>query len=1099
MLTKPMKSPTLTQVLGTEVRSLFLLGRLLSLVKSLLTLPPSVTGASSKRFPFQSGWARGESVTAIFLVAILSTASLFGKDLRPADKMSTAGIQELAQKVNEYQKANPVMEVGGGNRPKQGEPPAKAETTAWTRSVWYHGIMALYRATGDQRYLDQAMEWGKRNAWKAGPDKPPEKAANTTNHFFSAQTWAECHLIQKDPAMIAPLLKWLKSGYPGTPGTEKVWFGDHNGNIFVDSLYGAPLLPLLAKATGDNNYNEFLDDYFWAVEAELFDADAKLFYRDKRFIGRKNKNGKKVLWSRGNGWAYAGLARVLEHLPENSPSRPRYVKLFQEMSASLAERQGKDGLWRVNLDDPAEFPAPETSGSGFFTYGLGVGLRLGILDKATYQPVFDKAMQGLVSCVSPEGRVGYGQIEADFPFEVRESDTHEYVTGAFLLAASEAIRAGTTVQPAPVANTPSTWVPQFENLLAKVAHPLQPEIDQFKSEQAKVTDFSPTGLNKSDYLKYVHNQVTAFRKFQNAEGALIDPVNPTPQYASAHYAHCVSVLHASGYDTSPDLLESGFLALDAATKVLEDGLAKNTTMHPDFYPFASMMAYDYFRALAAPERVAAWDRRLRAIDPSKTYVSHNSGLNNWAMIQVAGEHLRHLHGMSPRDYTDKILKLQRHHMTDEGLYWEHGSPFSYEAFARYFPVIMLLQGLDDSFYRDACWKGAWSSLFIQSPTGEVPTGYRSAQHVWGDSSLCPIYEAYASAYAAKGMMAEAGAFKRAAHLTLETLRNWVRPDGTGFIIKNRFPIERTFGYEDYSVHLNYNILACSQLCMAWVLADSAIKERPAPADLGAFFVHLPRFHMIFANVQGNYVQYRTNQNDSDATRGPISRNPAGLLRVHLKGAPPQLAYTDGLMETVKVLPTLADLAKLPTTGLSDGASALVRAGVGGGLGDGGVFRYHPADTTPEDPKKVVRPDSGTGRWKLVSESPGPDKVELLAETPERVAFQVTYPTYHETVEVLRDRVRVQVTGKPRLTFPLLTFDGAEESAITMTEKNLRVANSSGGVEVRLVEPGEAAWRRTGEMLEHRNGKVEVVEALSNGQPFVYEILPSTDPGIQIPQ
>jgi hypothetical protein len=48
-----------------------------------------------------------------------------------------------------------------------------------------------------------------------------------------------------------------------------------------------------------------------------------------------------------------------------------------------------------------------------------------------------------------------------------------------------------------------------------------------------------------------------------------------------------------------------------------------------------------------------------------------------------------------------------------------------------------------------------------------------------------IFESYASAYAKAGRMGAAGAFKRAAHLSLLSIKNWIRPDGSGYIVKNR--------------------------------------------------------------------------------------------------------------------------------------------------------------------------------------------------------------------------------------------------------------------------------------------------------------------------
>jgi hypothetical protein len=85
-------------------------------------------------------------------------------------------------------------------------------------------------------------------------------------------------------------------------------------------------------------------------------------------------------------------------------------------------------------------------------------------------------------------------------------------------------------------------------------------------------------------------------------------------------------------------------------------------------------------------------------------------------------------------------------------------------------------------------------------------------------------------------MEEAGAFRRAAMLSLAAIGRWTRPDGTGYIVKNCYPIETRFGYEGYSQHTTYNMLGCSMLAAAWQFADPAIPERPAPADIGGFVV-----------------------------------------------------------------------------------------------------------------------------------------------------------------------------------------------------------------------------------------------------------------------
>ncbi len=147
-----------------------------------------------------------------------------------------------------------------------------------------------------------------------------------------------------------------------------------------------------------------------------------------------------MFWSRGNGWVLGGIVRILEYLPENDPRRPQYVELFKTMAAVIARCQGADGLWRPNLGDVAEFDVPETSGTGFFCYGLAWGINHGLVDRATYEPVVQKAWGGLVKCVRADGKVQWGQLVGDRPARVKQEHTHEYVAGTFLLAGSEVLK-----------------------------------------------------------------------------------------------------------------------------------------------------------------------------------------------------------------------------------------------------------------------------------------------------------------------------------------------------------------------------------------------------------------------------------------------------------------------------------------------------------------------------------------------------------------------------------------------------------------------------------------------------------------------------------
>jgi rhamnogalacturonyl hydrolase YesR len=85
---------------------------------------------------------------------------------------------------------------------------------------------------------------------------------------------------------------------------------------------------------------------------------------------------------------------------------------------------------------PENSPA-ETSGTGFFVFGLAWGVNRGLLDGNEYRPSIYKGWHALNRAVAKDGRLGWVQQVSDRPEQVAESDTQFYGVGAFLLAASE--------------------------------------------------------------------------------------------------------------------------------------------------------------------------------------------------------------------------------------------------------------------------------------------------------------------------------------------------------------------------------------------------------------------------------------------------------------------------------------------------------------------------------------------------------------------------------------------------------------------------------------------------------------------------------------
>jgi rhamnogalacturonyl hydrolase YesR len=301
----------------------------------------------------------------------------------------------------------------------------------WKTSTYFTGVMAFYKATENTILLDQSIQWAERQNWQVG-----NEWFFPANNLTCVQTYLEIYLNKKDEKMIKDTRQYMDDRIKHTePAYEQGW-------NYVDALYvGPPAFAMMGKITGEQLYIAFMNRMYWQLADYLFDEDEGLFYRDmKARRTEKSSNGKKILWSRGNGWAIASIPRILTYLPKENPDYPKYEKLLQTMASSLKNRQGDDGMWRVNLADMEEYPNPESSGTAFFTYAMTWGINNGILDKETFLPVVTKAWQALYNAVDKEGKVCWGQSVSRDPDNVEKEDSEIYVSGAFLLAGSEMLK-----------------------------------------------------------------------------------------------------------------------------------------------------------------------------------------------------------------------------------------------------------------------------------------------------------------------------------------------------------------------------------------------------------------------------------------------------------------------------------------------------------------------------------------------------------------------------------------------------------------------------------------------------------------------------------
>ncbi len=304
----------------------------------------------------------------------------------------------------------------------------------WTNGAMWTGMTKWALFSGEKKYLDAVYQLGENHNWGHLPRK-----YHADDHAIS-MAYIDFYQKYRENKMINPTIKlgdWLLKNPAGTDlkfGTRRCldrW-------SWCDALFMSPTVwTKLSAITGDNKYLKWSDKEFWATTDYLYDKEEKLFYRDSRYFDKKTSNGQKVFWGRGNGWVFGGLAIILEDMPKDWPTRPKYEKLYKEMAKKLKDIQAKDGYWRASLLDFAEYPAPETSCTGFFTYGLAWGINHGYLPKNEYMPAVKKGWEALVDAVEPNGKLGWVQPIGADPRKAVRAMTEVYGVGAFLLAGSE--------------------------------------------------------------------------------------------------------------------------------------------------------------------------------------------------------------------------------------------------------------------------------------------------------------------------------------------------------------------------------------------------------------------------------------------------------------------------------------------------------------------------------------------------------------------------------------------------------------------------------------------------------------------------------------
>ena len=573
--------------------------------------------------------------------------------------------------------------------------------------------------------------------------------------------------------------------------------------------------------------------------------------------------------------------------------------------------------------------------------------------------------------------------------------------------------------------------------------PLAGLVRQFREDQARVV-LRIESPGRLGYLDTIDGIARFFAGHQDARGAIVDPYERAErQYSTPAFALAGAALCAAGRPSVP--VAAVVRAMAFACASLADGKAADG--HADFYTVLLMHADRLLAPLVPESTSTAWRRDLARIVPGTIYRRQpaDSTTNNWNLVAAAGEWMRTAAGLGDaRSWVEASLDRQLALFTPWGMYRDPNDPMAYDHFARLWALDLLDEGYlgrHAAALQELVERGCWMSLFMQSGWGELPCGGRSAHHQWNEAQQAVTFESWASRFARRGDLAAAGACKAAAHGVQMCMRRWRRPSGELWIVKNRMDPAARHGYESYSFHSQYNLLAAAMLAIAWTRADDGIAFAPAPARVGGFaFAIQPAFHKVFANAGGTYVEIDT--------AADLHYNPTGILRMHHPAVPPE-TLSDGVGAAATY-----HLPALPARSLALGPLWRDRAGAWHALADHGRNDLDPAE------------------FAIVSASAS--RVELRLTYRGRLRGGASVVTECVVLAPTRVEIAHRVDGDVdaiRQCWPMLATDGRTPSTITVTERSASVRREGSGFTFEALTDG-AAVSRLGVSEPCRNGLMD---------------------------
>lgn len=217
-----------------------------------------------------------------------------------------------------------------------------------------HALISLYKATGEQGYLDVAVQLAEylKNEAERFADGIFQHTVNSEVYQFPQQAWVDTMMM---------------AGY---------------------------FLVRMGKLLERDDYLEDGLKQYHGHEEFLQDPETNLYYHGWDHLAQNHMSG--VFWARGNAWAALTMAKALDEVQVTHPSFMIIEGSLRDQLAALVRLQSDNGLWHTVLTDPTSYE--ETSGSA--------GIAAALLTRGSlYNKYVQKSIGGILGRIAEDGSV----------------------------------------------------------------------------------------------------------------------------------------------------------------------------------------------------------------------------------------------------------------------------------------------------------------------------------------------------------------------------------------------------------------------------------------------------------------------------------------------------------------------------------------------------------------------------------------------------------------------------------------------------------------------------------------------------------------------